>query len=214
MSISKLHYISQSTEAISHLDAIKKALDAGCTWIQLRIKNQTQEEVLEQAILAKNLCDLYQAKLIVNDHPMVARKVMAHGLHLGLLDMPIAEARALVGKQMIIGGTANTFEQVKQRFHDGANYVGLGPFRFTTTKQNLSPVLGLEGYQSIILKMQAEGITIPLIAIGGIKTEDIPSLMQTGIHGVAISGSITFAANAAQLVEELNFNLNTELHEG
>lgn len=210
MSISKLHYISQATNAINHLDAIKKALDAGCTWIQLRIKNQPQDQVLEQAIHTKKLCDSYKAKLIINDNPMVAHAVNADGVHLGLLDMPIAEARRIVGKHLIIGGTANTFEHVKQRVQEGADYVGLGPFRFTTTKQNLSPILGIEGYQLIISKMQEEGISMPLIAIGGIKTEDIQALMQIGVHGVAVSGSISFAENGQKVVEELNFKLNAE----
>ena len=208
--INKLHYISQATDVITHLDAIKKSLDAGCNWIQLRIKNQTQDLVLEQAILAKKLCDSYQAKLIINDNPMVAHAVNAHGVHLGLLDMPIAEARRIVGDQLIIGGTANTFDHVKQRASEGADYVGLGPFRFTNTKQNLSPVLGLTGYQSVISKMRDEGINVPLIAIGGINAEDVLALMGVGVYGIAISGSITFAEDSRKVVETLNDSLNTE----
>ena len=214
MTINKLQYISQSSDSLSHLAAIESALKAGCKWVQLRVKNETPEKVLEIAKLAKALCDKYDAKLIINDNPEVAKEVQAYGVHVGLLDMPVAEVRQLIGNEMIIGGTANTFEHVKLHAEQGADYVGLGPFRFTTTKDKLSPVLGLEGYATILAQMKAEGISVPLIAIGGIKTEDIAALMQIGVHGIAVSGSITHAENPLQVVEEMNINLNTVLHEG
>ena len=214
MSINKLQYISQSSNSLSHLAAIESALKAGCKWVQLRVKNETPVKVLEIAKLAKILCDRYKAKLIINDNPEVAKEVQAYGVHVGLLDMPIAEVRQLVGNEMIIGGTANTFEHVKLHAVQGADYVGVGPLRFTTTKDMLSPILGLEGYATILAQMNAEGISIPLIAIGGIIADDIIELMQIGVHGVAVSGSITHAENRQQVFKEMNISLNTVLHEG
>lgn len=88
--------------------------------------------------------------------------------------MPIAEARQILGKDFIIGGTANTFEDVQMHYQAGADYIGCGPFRFTTTKKNLSPILGLEGYKAIVSQMKTAGINLPIVAIGGITYDDIP----------------------------------------
>jgi thiamine-phosphate pyrophosphorylase len=195
--IDKLHYISQETKNISHLEAIKKTLIAGAKWIQLRVKNKPEEVILELAIKANSLCKAYGAKLIVNDHPLIALKAEAYGLHLGLADMPIAEARSIVGDKMIIGGTANTFDHVKQRVAEGADYIGLGPYRFTNTKQNLSPIIGLEGYETIMEQVSISGITTPIIAIGGIELADISLIMTTGVYGVALSGALTNAVDPA-----------------
>jgi len=201
--ISKLHYISQGKTTAEHIEAIQFALAAGCDWIQLRMKNFNTEEVLETAILIKKLCNEYQAKLIINDFPLIAKQVNAYGLHLGLSDMPISKARAIVGNQMIIGGTANTFNDVVNRITEGADYIGLGPLRFTSTKEKLSPVLGLSGYRNIINKMKEYGYKTPVIAIGGIIKDDIPDLKRKGLHGVALSGAITFADDREIVVNEM-----------
>lgn len=208
MMIDKLHYISQRPENGTHLAAIKAALDAGCKWIQLRVKDQPHELILDDAIIINELCARYEAKLIVNDHPEIALKAGAYGLHLGLQDMSIAQARQIVGPQMIIGGTANTFEHTQQRVAEGADYIGLGPFRFTKTKQKLSPILGIVGYYGIMKQVKEAGITIPLIAIGGILPNDIIAIMQAGLYGVAVSGAITYAAQPAETVAQLYRYLN------
>lgn len=208
--IDRLQYISQQGGYDSHLPAIEKALKAGCRWIQLRIKDQQPAYILEQAKAAKLLCDTFEAKLVINDHPEIARKVGAYGLHLGLLDMPIQEARQIVGSDMIIGGTANTFEHVLQRVEEGADYVGLGPYRFTTTKKNLSPILGISGFETILDQLKDSGIYLPLIAIGGITAEDVPEIIAAGIYGVALSGAITFAADAAQTVTKMTTEIRQQ----
>ena len=119
-------------------------------------------------------------------------------MHLGKHDMPVAEARRLLGNGFIIGGTANTFDDVKMHYEAGADYIGCGPFRFTTTKKNLSPILGLEGYRRIVSQMKEAGINLPIVAIGGITREDIPAILQTGVTGVALSGTILRADNPAE----------------
>lgn len=201
--ISSLHYISQQTAGATHLDNILEACEAGCRWIQLRIKNEAPETILSTAMAAKAICSKYNATLIVNDHPNIAKQVGAHGVHVGKLDMTVREARALTGETFIIGGTANTLEDILIHVKDGADYVGLGPYRFTKTKEKLSPILGLEGIAGIMQSLKDMGIHIPVIAIGGILAEDIPALMETGIHGIAVSGLITHAANKSQTVSSL-----------
>jgi len=198
--IDKLHYISQNPSEGTHLDAIKEVLDAGGRWIQLRIKDQPEADILKFAVKANALCANYGARLIVNDHPHIAVQAGAYGVHLGLLDMPIREARVIVGDRMIIGGTANTFEHIVQRAADGADYIGLGPYQFTNTKQNLSPVLGLKAYEIILKQVAQAGIRIPIVAIGGIEQTDVPLLMKTGVYGVAVSGALTNRTDLAKQI--------------
>jgi thiamine-phosphate pyrophosphorylase len=201
--ISKLHYISQPAIDGSHITAIKNALDAGCRWIQLRVKDAQEADVLAYAVEAVALCRPYGAKLIVNDFPEIALKAGADGVHLGLEDMPVSKAREIVGNKFIIGGTANTISHVLARIAEGVDYIGLGPFRFTTTKKKLSPILGLDGYTDIMNEIQNAGVKTPVIAIGGIETNDIPHIMRTGIYGVAISGAITHAADRTSVVNSI-----------
>ncbi len=185
-----LQFISHYTEKYTYLDSVKIALDGGCKWVQLRMKDATDAEVLPIAVEAQKLCRDAGATFIIDDRVELVKQIGADGVHLGLGDMPIAEARKILGETFIIGGTANTFENVKAHYQASANYVGCGPFRFTTTKKKLSPVLGLEGYRSIVSKMKEQGIDIPIVAIGGITAEDIPQIMQTGVTGIALSGTV------------------------
>ena len=201
--IGKLQFISNRNNELTHLESIQIALDAGCNWIQLRIKNQSPEEVLKQALKAKTLCDQYQAKLIINDFPFIAKEVSAYGLHLGLEDMTIKEAREIVGNELIIGGTANTFEHILLRINEGADYIGLGPFRFTSTKQNLSPVLGINGFQQIMKQLAVLDKSVPVIAIGGILPEDIPGIKAIGLHGIAMSSALIHAKNRKETVTDI-----------
>ena len=133
--------------------------------------------------------------LIINDNPALVHAIGADGVHLGKTDMAPTEARRLLGPDFIIGGTANTFADIEQLTAAGVNYIGLGPFRFTTTKQNLSPILGLAGYQALLAQVRAAGLAVPIVGIGGIVLADVPALLATGLHGVAVSGAITHAAD-------------------
>ena len=114
----------------------------------------------------------------------------ADGVHLGKEDMAIVEARRILGSNKIIGLTCNTMEDVRRAYAEGADYVGIGPYRYTETKQRLAPVLGLEGYKAIAACMQTEGIRLPAFAIGGIEDADIPLIRDCGIGGIAVSGSL------------------------
>lgn len=190
-----LQFISHYTERYSYLDSIRLALEGGCRWIQLRMKDTPDEEVRPVAIEALQMCRDVGATFIIDDRVELVKELGADGVHLGKNDMPISEARKVLGSAFIIGGTANTFEDVKAHYEASANYIGCGPFRFTTTKKNLSPVLGLEGYRHIVEQMEEANIHLPIVAIGGITAEDIPAIMQTEVTGIALSGTILHAEN-------------------
>jgi len=203
----KLQYISQGNTVEEQVYNIHKALDNGCDWIQMRFKKNYSDDTFTLAEAVKMLCREYSATFIINDNVYLAKQLDADGVHLGLHDSSVDEARLILGKTKIIGGTANTFEDVLQRTAENCDYIGLGPFQFTTTKQNLSPILGLEGYRTIIRQMKAKNIHIPIYGIGGITLENVESLMKTGIHGITVSGLITQTENAAQLINQLNNKL-------
>ena len=109
----------------------------------------------------------------------------------------------MLGEEFLIGGTANTFEDIVRHWQGGADYIGCGPFRYTETKKNLSPVLGLEGYASILRQMQEAGVPLPVVAIGGITRADIPAIMQTGVRGIALSGTVLRADDPVQEMREI-----------
>lgn len=204
----KLQYISQGNTVEEQLKNIHQALDNGCKWVQVRFKNHFSDDAFTLAEAVKILCEEYLANFIINDNVYLAQQIAADGVHLGLDDMSISEARSILGDTKIIGATANTFEDIQNHIQNGCDYIGLGPFKFTTTKENLSPTLGLKGYHNIITKMQENGLTTPVYAIGGITLEDIEPLMQTGIYGVAISGLITQATNKKKIIKQLKNNLH------
>ena len=204
---SKLQYISQGETIEKQLYNIHHALDAGCNWIQMRFKNQTQKDAFTLAEAIKPLCEKYNANFIINDDLHLAKEINADGIHLGLTDTKIDEARAFLGASKVIGGTANTFEDIENHVKNGCDYIGLGPFRFTATKEKLSPILGLSGYFDILQKLKKNKIEIPVYAIGGITLRDVNPLMETGIHGIAVSGIITESDEKENLIQQLNEKL-------
>ncbi|MDR4953061.1 thiamine phosphate synthase [Chryseobacterium sp. ES2] len=188
----KLQYISQGNTRQEQELYIRKALDNGIKWVQVRWKNAPENELIQLCEISKQLCSEYQAVCIINDHVQIAKEIDADGVHLGLNDSAIEEARLILGENKMIGGTANTFSDVIQRIKESCDYIGLGPLRFTITKEKLSPILGFEGYQSIIDGLKEKSIDIPRIfAIGSVTLEDILPLQEIGIYGVAVSGLIT-----------------------
>lgn len=199
----RLQYISQGKSAEQHLSHIEQALDAGVKLVQLRMKDAGVKIYEETAIIAKELCGKYNAMLIVNDNAHVAEACNADVVHLGLNDMKVDEARKINGKRKI-GGTANSFEHIQQRCAEEVTYIGLGPFRFTSTKKNLSPVLGINGYAELINKMKEQNLRTPVYAIGGIELHDVEQLVKAGVYGVAVSGLLTNCADKPAMVNEIN----------
>lgn len=206
--ISRLHYITQDIENLSHTQLAKETCEAGMNWIQLRVKEKSDDEYLQIAAAVKKICDSYNTTLIINDNVKIAKEINAHGVHLGKTDMHVREARKILGNNFVIGATANTFDDIKELSRENVDYLGLGPFRFTATKKKLSPVLGIEGYKKIMNECNANNISIPIIAIGGITNNDVPEIMETGVYGIAISSYITHAKNKPEAIKELRTILN------
>jgi thiamine-phosphate pyrophosphorylase len=208
--VSRFHYLTQDLKEVDHLELIREAChDSSVSWIQLRVKNKSKDEIFCIAEDAMDICLLSSVKLIINDHVDIADEVGADGVHLGSNDMSVAEARKILGDDRIIGGTANTIEDIERLVKEGADYIGVGPFRFTETKQNLSPVLGIEGYKKIMRYCHKAKIDVPIIAIGGIQIDDVEALMDTGIYGIAVSSAINKYENRAEEID----NFLTEMDE-
>lgn len=205
----KVQFISHYTQRYSYLDSIDMALRGGCRWVQLRMKGCTTDEMRPVALEAQKMCREYGATFIIDDNVSLVAEIHADGVHLGRNDMPVAEAREILGAGYIIGGTANTFEDVEALLKAGADYVGCGPYRYTTTKKKLSPILGLEGYRSIVARMKglpprADSSTcFPIVAIGGIEFEDIAPILETGVNGIALSGAVLRAENPVQEMQRI-----------
>ena len=185
-----IQFITNYHDDISLTEQTEYVLEAGCRWVQLRLKGADDAEIYMVGKALRQLCDRYEATLILDDVVRMVPVIGADGVHLGKQDMPVDEARKLLGPDKIIGGTANTFEDVKRLAQQGANYIGCGPFRFTTTKKNLSPRQRSAGCAGLAAHGRQQQIDLPLIAIGGITVEDVPDLIDLGVSGIAISGAI------------------------
>lgn len=187
----RLQFITHHNERYSYIDSARLALEGGCRWVQLRMKCAEADVLESTAREVQALCRGYGATFIVDDDVMLAKRIGADGVHLGKEDMPIREAREILGSESIIGATVNSFDDIVAHLPGvRPDYFGCGPFRFTTTKERLAPTLGLEGYRNIVAQMRSEGITIPLVAIGGITKSDVPDLLALGLSGIALSGSV------------------------
>ena len=197
----KLQFITHYNKEYSYIDSARIALEGGCRWVQLRMKEADEALLEETAITVQAMCRKYGATFIIDDNVLLAKRIKADGVHLGKKDMPVAEAREILGEQFIIGGTVNTFEDILHHMRNGSpDYFGCGPFRFTSTKKNLAPTLGCEGYRDITRRMRENNITVPIVAIGGICKEDIPQILECGVDGIALSGSIL---NAGSPIDEM-----------
>lgn len=195
-----VQFITHATSRYSYIEGARLALRGGCRWVQLRMKEANDTEAEATALEVQALCKEQGATFIIDDRVELAKKVQADGVHLGKHDMPVAEARQLLGQEFIIGGTANTLEEVLALKQAGADYVGVGPFRFTETKQNLAPILGLDGYAAIVKGLQEAQVRIPLCAIGGIRLADVSDLIDAGVSGIAVSSAILGADDPEEMM--------------
>jgi len=199
----QVQFITHFTERYSYADSARMALQGGCRWIQLRMKDCSDEDTEAVAQEIMPLCRSFGATFIIDDKVELAFRIGADGVHLGKNDMTVSIARRITSPQFIIGGTTNTIDDVRQLAHEDADYIGCGPFRFTTTKKKLSPILGLDGYRSIVSQMRAEGIKLPIVAIGGITLNDINDILMTGVDGIAVSGSVLRADNPVEEMQRI-----------
>lgn len=196
-----IQFITHTTSSINYEESAMLALQGGCRWIQLRIKGASDGEVEPVALRLLKACHEADATFILDDRVELCKKIKADGVHLGRHDMPVNQAREYLGHEFIIGGTANTFDEIRTLKYQSADYIGCGPYRYTTTKENLAPLLGPDGYTKIMQQVKAEELRIPICAIGGITLDDVIPILQTGIKGIAISGAVLRADNPVEMMQ-------------
>ncbi|MFA6923470.1 MAG: thiamine phosphate synthase [Bacteroidales bacterium] len=201
--IGKLHYITQDIATCSHPALAELACKGGVKWIQLRVKNKKQKEWIEIARKTKLICDKYNSVLVINDNVEIVKEIKAVGVHLGKDDMSIKEARKKLKSKYIIGGTANSLEDILKLTKNDVNYIGLGPFKITDTKENLGSVLGIYGIKKIVNEYYSLKCRhVPIIAVGGILPEDVKSLLDAGVYGIAVSSAITKAKDKSGMINK------------
>ena len=163
-------------------DAVKEAVNGGATMIQLREKNMSDDELKKEALLIKDSCNV---PLIIDNNIEVCKAVGADGVHVGQDDMPVKEARAILGDDYVIGATAHNVSEAIQAEKDGADYLGVGAAFGSSTKNDAKKIMSLEEYKKI-----TQAVSIPVVAIGGINETNIMKLKGLGLSGVAVVSAI------------------------
>ena len=165
-------------------EQVEEALKGGATFIQLREKNLTEEEFLEEAKKIQQLCKKYRVPFIINDNVKLAKEIDADGVHVGQSDMEALDVRAQLGEDKIIGVSARTVEQALLAEKHGADYLGVGAVFQTGTKTDAREV------EHSVLKEICTKVDIPVVAIGGITQDNVKELSGSGINGVAVISAI------------------------
>lgn len=180
------------------LAIIREAADAGATLIQLRGKTLDTRDFLDLAMRTSGFLKPRGIPLIINDRADVVLASGADGLHLGQKDLPLAYARKILGKERLIGISVNTIEEARAAESGGADYIGVGPIHFTSSKDKLPTILGLEG-----LRFVREKVRIPILAIGGIDADNAKAVMASGADGIAVISAIMGADNISKATGKL-----------
>ncbi|NTE05063.1 thiamine phosphate synthase [Agrobacterium tumefaciens] len=188
--IEKLQYITHDIPQLTHIEQAQLACEAGAKWIQYRCLSKSDKELLNDIHAIAEICDDWGTTLIVTDHIHLNGKADIQGFHIEDMDADFVALRKLVGNDITLGGSAHTIENMIRLAKEDADYIGFGPFATTNTKPNDFPLLGIEGYSTFMPQLESLNITIPILAVGGIKIYDVETLMQAGIYGVAISEAI------------------------
>ncbi len=202
--IAKLHYLTQDLDTRSHIEQAQIACEAGCKWVQYRCLSKNDEELLDDLHQIASICDDWGATLIVTDHAHLLNKADIQGVHIEDMEADFKVIREKIGNEKTLGASANTFQDIERiAASNVVDYVGCGPFDITETKPNDYPLLGISGYESITEKMKAAGITIPVLAVGGVNIEDMDALMKTGVYGIALSAAVNKADNPGAAFKEI-----------
>ncbi len=198
MTISGICFITDRTYcSLSPAEMTRIVLEAGVSFIQYRDKNRTRREIYEEALRLRELTLQHRAAFIVNDHVDIALAVDADGVHLGQDDLPLAEARRIMGGK-IIGISTHSLTEAKEAEAGGADYIGFGPIFLTTTKDAGSPQ-GIDNLRSI-----KQNVCIPVVAIGGISAENIAYVFEAGADAAAVATAICrgdIRENAARMMQ-------------
>jgi len=180
------------------LEIVQAAVRGGVTCVQLREKNCSTREFVREALAVRDFLKASGVPLIINDRLDVAMAVGADGVHLGQTDMPLEMARAIVGDGMCIGISAESLENALAAERGGADYIGVSPIYDTPTKADTAPPLGLEGLRDI-----RAAVGIPLVAIGGLKRDNVAEVVRSGADGIAVVSAIVAAEDPEKASRDL-----------
>ena len=205
--IPKLHYISQGNSSEEHLTNIQNACNSGVELVQLGIEGLSEKKFLKVAEEAREITSHFQTRLIIKEYYKIAREIKADGVHLGKTDICPTIARKYLYTWQMIGANANTLQECETLIVKEVDYISLGPFRSSPTKNDVSPVLGLKGYAAITEVLKTD---TPIIGFGDITTEDVTQILETGISGIAVSGAITRDFNSIRIFNQLLSASSTE----
>lgn len=182
---------------VTLIEQVKQALEGGITFLQLREKHLAENEFMEEAKEMKELARKYQVPFVINDNIKIAKEVNADGVHIGQDDMSVEDARRLLGEDKIIGVSAHNVDEAMKAQNCGADYLGVGAVCATSTKQDANVVSKEE------IKKICETVDIPVVAIGGIKKDNIMTLKGTNVDGVAVVSAIFGAKDITKDTKEL-----------
>lgn len=196
-----LQFITNTKSKTPVIDQILGVIEGGGRWIQIRMKEASDEEIKVVVDAVKPKCIETGSFLLLNDRVELAKELNVGGVHLGQGDMPVSKARMILGAAAVIGVTANTFADVAAVSNLDIDYYGIGPYADTPTKENLSPVLGLKGIREICYEMEQNNILIPHVAVGGITVDDVLPLIEAGVNGVAVSAAIADAEDIVKATQ-------------
>lgn len=207
-----LQFITNPKSKNPVVDQIFAVIEAGGRWIQIRMKDASDDEIRKVVEAVKPKCEETGSFLILNDRVELAKEINVGGVHLGKEDMPASKARMLLGPAAVIGVTANTFADIAAVSQLDIDYFGIGPYAQTKTKENLSPILGLEGIRDICYEMEKKEINKAHVAVGGIKLDDVLPLLEAGVNGIAVSSAIADADDMIKATKDfLNLLPHTEM---
>ena len=176
---------------------VEEALKNGATFLQLRDKNASHEELVQKAKRIKNIADKYNVPFVVNDDVMAAKEADADGVHIGQSDTDYSEARRILGQDKIIGMTAKTVKLAKKAEALGADYIGVGAIYPTSTKTDA------KGMDIDTLLSITKSVDLPIVAIGGLDYDNIDCLKNTGVSGIAVVSAIFARENVAEATARL-----------
>ncbi len=172
----------------NYVEVMEEAIRGGADCIQLREKNKTKKELLEMARRLRELTDRYAVPFIVNDHVDIALAVNADGVHLGQDDLPLEEARRILGPDKMIGISTHKLEEALAAERNGADYIGVGPVFPTDTKEDVVDPVGIQYVDEVV-----RNISIPFVAIGGIKLHNVDEVLQAGAQRICIVSAVVGA---------------------
>lgn len=198
-----LQYITNTSSAMPVVEQVNAVIAGGGRWIQVRMKDASDEEIRKVVEEIMPLCLETESFLLLNDRVELAKTLNVGGVHIGKNDMAPSKARMELGPAAVIGVTVNTIDDILALRGLDIDYVGMGPFRYTDTKKNLSPILGIEGIKLLCDKMEEAEIENPRVAVGGICYDDLEALIRAGVNGVAVSGAIANSKDPAKETERM-----------